>query len=263
MPDLRPVNRYMATLEHIETQTATVARRAIASARADLLAILTEWDPRRPIQRAVYTAPITTVAQITATALRDVMPRIATAAAALVEAQTGETISGQLEVVSSAPSAAYDWELAATGQLLAEVQYLALTGANEAEAVGRLVRGTDGRAAVLQIVATALVLTIGRAVWGSGNGTVLQLARRARRAYQKQAIAQIDRRTSQICLNVHGQIRELDEPFDTLAGPAQAPPFHGNCRTAISLYLPEMEQISPTTNELRAAAREARRARHG
>lgn len=53
----------------------------------------------------------------------------------------------------------------------------------------------------------------------------------------KQAVARIDKRTTVVCLHAAGMIRELDEPFDTLNGSFDAPPFHLHCRTVVRAYL--------------------------
>jgi hypothetical protein len=64
----------------------------------------------------------------------------------------------------------------------------------------------------------------------------------------KQAVPVIDRRTTMTCLHVAGQIRPVDEPFDTLAGPFEYPPFHAHCRTISAPYM------SGFSNDVRAAA---------
>lgn len=59
--------------------------------------------------------------------------------------------------------------------------------------------------------------------------------------FKKQAVAALDARTTDCCLRVHGQIRELDEPFDLTGTPRYAdqidwPGFHWYCRTSGVLY---------------------------
>jgi hypothetical protein len=53
---------------------------------------------------------------------------------------------------------------------------------------------------------------------------------------KKQAYATVDTATTMVCLDVAGQIRDLDEPFDTLAGLFLSPPFHIHCRTVVLPY---------------------------
>lgn len=54
----------------------------------------------------------------------------------------------------------------------------------------------------------------------------------------KQALAIIDSRTTIICLDVHGVVVPVDEPFETLGGDFQAPPFHVHCRTLVGPHMP-------------------------
>lgn len=54
---------------------------------------------------------------------------------------------------------------------------------------------------------------------------------------RKQYISVIDSRTTMVCLDAAGQIRDLDEPFETLAGAVQAPPTHVHCRSVVLPFL--------------------------
>lgn len=47
----------------------------------------------------------------------------------------------------------------------------------------------------------------------------------------KQVVAVIDSRTTVVCLHAAGQIQPVDQPYDTLAGQFQTPPFHVHCRS--------------------------------
>jgi len=66
--------------------------------------------------------------------------------------------------------------------------------------------------------------------------------RRSGHAWDKQAIANIDARTTDCCLGVHGQIVPVDGEFYTPDSPAYADqqawhPFHDHCRTSV-VFLP-------------------------
>ena len=50
---------------------------------------------------------------------------------------------------------------------------------------------------------------------------------------RKQVLAHIDSGTTVVCLHAAGQIRDVDEPFDTLAGEFARPPFHWGCRSLV------------------------------
>lgn len=54
----------------------------------------------------------------------------------------------------------------------------------------------------------------------------------------KQARAVIDNRTTVVCLDVHGIIVPVDQPFETLAGDFMQPPFHVHCRTLVGPHMP-------------------------
>lgn len=64
--------------------------------------------------------------------------------------------------------------------------------------------------------------------------------------FSKQAIATMDDRVTETCLEVHGQIRPFTEPYYLIGTPRfadfiDAPPFHNHCRTSSALYDPAFE----------------------
>lgn len=84
---------------------------------------------------------------------------------------------------------------------------------------------------------------------------------------QKQAVAAIGPKTTDCCLQVHGQIQMLEQPYrltgtPRFAGEMMYPPFHWNCRTSSVAYHPDFERGSRVTTEaMRAAAREEAKGR--
>lgn len=79
-----------------------------------------------------------------------------------------------------------------------------------------------------------------------------------RRVYLKQAIAAIDERTTECCLEVNGQTQPMDQPFILTGEPRYAdeqmePPFHDYCRTATALVR-EADAEDDSTLEMRDAA---------
>lgn len=78
---------------------------------------------------------------------------------------------------------------------------------------------------------------------------------------RKQYISVVDSRTTMVCLDAAGQIRDLDEPFETLAGPVQAPPTHIHCRATVLPYLPGVieEQRGDANAEIRRRPRSEKR----
>jgi len=77
--------------------------------------------------------------------------------------------------------------------------------------------------------------------------------------YKRQAVAAIDERTTDCCLNVHGQIVGMEEDFSLTGTPRFAdnlrdPPFHWNCRTATCLV--HVKDVGDElTGSMRSAAR--------
>lgn len=70
---------------------------------------------------------------------------------------------------------------------------------------------------------------------------------------RKQLWAVIDERTTMICLHAAGQIQDVTEPFDTLAGKFDFPPFHRHCRSHVMPYMVGFvnSQRTLSNNELR------------
>ena len=54
----------------------------------------------------------------------------------------------------------------------------------------------------------------------------------------KQVHSVVDGETTELCLDAAGQIRRVDEPFETLNGQFDAPPFHIHCRAHITPWMP-------------------------
>jgi hypothetical protein len=113
-----------------------------------------------------------------------------------------------------------------------------LLGAEEEQITG----GQD-RVGILRdsAIIPAMTFYMASLIWTSFELQALRSQSIAERTYQKQAIAVLDRRTTECCLKVHGQIQRFTSDFTTLGSPAYAdrqdwPPFHPRCRTSIALY---------------------------
>lgn len=77
--------------------------------------------------------------------------------------------------------------------------------------------------------------------------------------FKKQAVAALDRRTTDCCLRVHGQIVPFNAPFHLTGTPRFADdldwsPFHWWCRTSVIIYLPEYDD--GLTSRMVAGARQ-------
>lgn len=95
-----------------------------------------------------------------------------------------------------------------------------------------------------KVVTDAVVRTNGAAVI-----SFLSDAKRDLPSIQKQWISIIDKRTSEICRDLHLQIVDIDEPFDADGEDVMGPPGHVNCRSQICavdpLNLIAFEDVEP------------------
>ena len=118
------------------------------------------------------------------------------------------------------------------------------------ERVGRL-RYSDTTRAGAMWVATAAM----QALWVSLQGP----QERSEMTWSKQVIATIDERTTDCCLNAHGQVVPFDADFRLTGTPRYADeldwsPFHDYCRTSIASVPTELAE-DDLTAQMRDAAR--------
>ncbi len=121
---------------------------------------------------------------------------------------------------------------------VALVQALYLT-----DAENELIVGDDGTGGAVRPadIAALLALFVTSLLW-AGFDWVMNAAGVLRgNRYKKIAIAIIDDRTTQTCRRVHGQVRNIDQPFHLTGSPRYAdymdyPAFHRWCRTSVALF---------------------------
>lgn len=122
---------------------------------------------------------------------------------------------------------------------------------------------TDGRASVARLAGAVAETETKSNLWTVSALSMFTLYDETEQftqtTYSKQAIATIDDKTTDCCLQVHGQIQPLDKPFHLTGTPRYAnyvpnPPFHWNCRTAEALYTESMEEKGTTTRQMKDAA---------
>lgn len=82
--------------------------------------------------------------------------------------------------------------------------------------------------------------------------------------FYKQAVAALDKRTTETCLNVHGQVQPLNGLFTLTGTPRYAnqldrPPFHNFCRTVVALVEARYVSDQVTADMKRAAEVELER----
>ena len=152
--------------------------------------------------------------------------------------------------------------LARVDAQIAAAQALLVTGAQP-----EMIVGTSERQGPLSPAAaiSPAMLWIGAAALAGWGWAVQAHGRPGQQPWLKQAVAAIDERTTDCCLQVHGQIAPLDGQFHTTGEPAFAeyqdgPPFHWTCRSATALVRPE-DAGDALTQEMVDAARAERRAR--
>lgn len=156
-----------------------------------------------------------------------------------------------------------------TGQLklVMEMNRMSASG-EDAQAIYERLLATemmDGRASVWRSMTNSMSLASDRMAWDLAMAIVQAYLENAeqlsvtKQRWQKQAIAAIDERTTDCCLQAHGQTQALDKPFRLTGTPRYADemqhsPFHWYCRTSVTLYLPEFEESGIRTEEMREAA---------
>lgn len=204
-------------------------------------------------------------------------PEISEAAHKYAERQIEQLAKAGVAVPSVVPSVSVltssDFETATStwvdvvrGRLIVDVARLRMAD-DEIDLVARLlaVKLVDRRASTWRHGRNTMVSDAILATWAAGNGIAGDIFTQAQvqtdEVYQRQAIAAIDENTTDCCLRVHGQIVSFDNPFHLTGTPrfashVHAPPFHWNCRTAVTVYRKEMESFGVTTDQMRDAARE-------
>lgn len=267
MPELRPTERYMAEMTRLERRVVRESSRVWLESRTALIEAIVTTERAPALLPAAIGQVLDSAARQITQVLAPVGAEIAASVARLVEAQTGTASPLPPDAIRLD---ARPWQANVQGQMLAEVNRLQASGANTAEILARLVAGDASRVSLWIVGGNALQLNTELALWSAANGLIGWLGAAAKVQlgirYQKQAIAVIDERTTDCCLRVHGQVQPLDQPFHLagtprFAGRVMNPPFHWRCRTATTLYLPEMEARGIPTTAMRDAARDEIEAR--
>lgn len=259
MPDLRAAETFTAAGTRLEARLVALSLRSWQWARLELLNALLQGYSVQPIVSQVGREIGAAAAPLAPDAARLVETYVAAQLRALPDVPPPVSAGDELATLTSGLQA---WQAATVGRFLTGATQLAGdTPAAIAVALTDL-RSSPATSAFLW-ARGSLQLATEAALWGGLNGSLggmyRQLPRRSR-PYQRQVIAAVDSHTTRCCLAAHGQIRGLDEPFRTSEKPAFSPeqqqaPFHHRCRTVIALYHPAMEDVGPSTVELRASAR--------
>jgi len=284
MPDLTIARRFNDTLAGVLDGYTADLQREWERTRARLAEALAA----RPLPRAVVRREFDALSERAAGIGRDYEGRVTNAVEAFVAAQLeGAGRFGEVadmdairrEFRSDARRAADDllggspmWVDQFEMRFSGELGRMRLTGEDRAAMVDRLmsVEIVDGRASVARSAKNSLALEADLDLWTFAMGLTGMAFERAQKRsqvrFQKQAIAAIDHRTTDCCLRVHGQVQPLNSPFVLTGKPRfanrlQGPPFHWRCRTAITLYTADMENVGVPTSQMQDAARAELRAR--
>ena len=166
-----------------------------------------------------------------------------------------------------------DWVDGALAFMLSEMSKLKLSGETQ-DLVRTLlsVKLINGRASPYRKSQNSLRHDVVIRTWGGGNDVLAQLYGTlddgVDQKLMRQAISAVDERTTNTCLEVHGQIVRNKEKFHLIGTPRFRdymlnPPFHDYCRTATSIYQDRMETIPGivTTAQMRDASQAEIKAR--
>lgn len=237
-------NRYLGTAEHPRGQILSAYRNG----RNALGAVLNRQDANMPqqvqqtldeLRRSVQAAILAGMSESIVLGRESAQRQMAAYEAAGVTAQVARQ-TPRPSLYSAAPVALLDQQIQAANTLI-------LTGAAPEEIIG------DGtRLGLLQPspVQNEAARWLRTAVTGGFIGWLLGTQPPApaveRFPFMRQAIAGIDERTTNCCLQVHGQIVGMNEDFTLTGTPRYAdrqkdPPFHNYCRSSVTLYLPEFD----------------------
>lgn len=268
--DLGPVKAYNRQMAALERRQDKALQRAWRDARPEMLDALTRYGLRGPGLSDALRTQISLAAERARAAQAAYLAQAQQLARRYALAQgVSETAAaaGLAQVAQDTGAQIRSWELATQARYLAETQRMQQSGEDESQAAAVLFAApidTTGRASAYRKSRNDLSLAGSLALWALAGGVLGAIygaqQQQSGVRYWKQAIAAIDERTTDCCLQVHGQIQPLDKPFELSGTPrfgdkVMNPPFHWYCRTATALYRPEMEQTGLTTTDMVSAAK--------
>jgi hypothetical protein len=287
MPDLRPIEAFAKQMARLEIGYLKDISQPLKETRLTLfeallrdpanLAIVArrEFNTLRGSVGAIaagYLDPIEEAVLRLAEKEFDLVSRFYPDQPPSVERASAQTVARRQEILTGFGQYAGAWLDTFEAQFLVELSRLLASGEDPQAIADRLLAEeiAAGRASVWRNGGNLAALESQRGLWEAGAALtgVLYAAGQAQTGEQwrKQAIAAIDERTTDCCLRVHGQIKDLDKPFELTGAPRFAdemmsPPFHLYCRTAQALWLERFEAAGIPTAQMRDAARAELKAR--
>jgi hypothetical protein len=285
MPDLTAVNKFHGQMVDIETAFLRDARRIYASFRQDALDLIDSAGLASPqLNRLIRGLLDQMAAQIRQLADEYTARLIATSdeyarqSLAIIHAAAPsfpefETVQRSIGSEPLRESVIREFTNTAANfvEVISARFVLALDEARQTpddpQAVRLLLSPglVNGRASVYRHGINALAYEGQRKIWTAALGLATVYFLKANEQatgpdrLQKQAVAIIDDWTTECCLNVHGQIQDIDQPFELSGSPCgedkMHPPFPDHrCRTVEAPYLPVLEKSGLTTGEMVASA---------
>lgn len=239
-------NRYLGTAEHPRGQILSAyrnGRNALETVlrRQDATMMQQAQQTIEELRRNVQAAILAGLASSIVLGQESAKIQIAAYEAAGVSVQVARQ-AARPSLYAAAP-------IAGLNQQLQAVSALITTGAAPEEIIGDGTRlGLLQPAPVQNETARWLRTAVSGGFIGWLIGTQPQAPTPVgeRFPFRRQAIAGIDERTTNCCLQVHGQTVGMNEDFLLTGTPRYAdrqkdPPFHDRCRTSVALYLAEFD----------------------
>lgn len=145
-----------------------------------------------------------------------------------------------------------------TVQLRTAIDGVSSVVEQQAQAISLMVRAGVDKSIIIGDAERVGMLRVGDAIssasfwsssllWNTFDTAATRTVMRHKDHLMKLAVASLDGRVTECCLNVHGQIVPFDKPFQLTGTPRYADklpwsPFHRFCRTSIAIYHPEYDK---------------------
>lgn len=237
--------------------------RGLATDARLLASIEARLESLRPLVRDLVAAVVSACVSAGVEAIGEQVARIA-AALGVVAFPAG--VNAGLDAVVDAVVARVDaWVDETKAVVRGALRESLIRGDRVSVIVARVFQKSarDGRPSAFRRGLVSARLFVRRAVIEADNVArlaAMESAREQMPGLRKQAVAVIQARTTATCLAVHGQIRDVNQPFDLTRRPRferrmMTTPFHWNCRTAIVAYHAIFEEDGTSTAEMRRRAK--------
>jgi len=284
MPDVANAQKFITKLTAVEAAHLRAVEVARREARRGILEIIDRDGITRPgvaamlrevdnLKRAVVASGRDTAKLERITVLNYARKQIQTAQRVglargidvnVLAGQTaGNALDGEQAYFTSTP--AWITQLESAIQTTAARLRISNAAPDEVSALLISESANAGRQSAWASAGTKAGLEEQRGVWTYGVGLVGAYLMALNKAdtettYSRQWVSTLDERTTDCCLQAHGQIVGMDENFILRGTPRFADeiytsPAHWYCRSSVVLYNEEFEKIGITTDEMKNAAK--------